>query len=112
MTRPLKRVFWCAPRSKRSIGRDSLLAGDAGAAAVVARNGYPFAPPQSTGRLIRSPSAFQSLSGMGSLIVTTALACFSRHSRLLSRLLPMEFPYHPIEDERKTIWRTGAISDR
>jgi hypothetical protein len=75
---------------------DSLLAGDAQAAGAVARSGYPFAPPQSTGRAYTEAecTAVFIRDGFIDRYSGTQLV-FPGTLRLLSRLLPSEFPFHP-----------------
>ena len=74
---------------------DSLLVGDIEAAAAVARSGYPFAPPQSTGRAYSESECTEIFirDGFIDRYSGTQLV-FPGTLRLLSRLLPLEFPYH------------------
>jgi len=74
---------------------DSLLAGATNAAAAVARSGYPFAPPQSTGRAYTASECTSVFvrDGFIDRYSGTQLV-FPGTLRLLSRLLPSEFPYH------------------
>jgi hypothetical protein len=75
---------------------DSLLAGDAQAAAATARSAYPFAPPQSTGRACTEAECTRIFirDGFIDRYSGTQLV-FPGTLRLLSRLLPSEFPFHP-----------------
>jgi hypothetical protein len=75
---------------------DSLLGGDPQAAADIARNGYPFAPAQSTGRVYTETecTAIFIRDGFIDRYSGTQLI-FPGTIRLLSRLLPAEFPFHP-----------------
>jgi hypothetical protein len=75
---------------------DSLLAGDAQAAGATARSGYPFAPPQSTGRAYTEAECTRIFirDGFIDRYSGTQLV-FPGTLRLLSRLLPSEFPFHP-----------------
>lgn len=75
---------------------DSLLTGDAAAAAATARSGYPFALPQSTGRGYTESmcTAIFVRDGFIDRYSGTQLV-FPGTLRLLSLLLPSEFPFHP-----------------
>lgn len=74
---------------------DSLLAGNLQAAADTARNGYPFTPPQSTGRAYTEVecNAIFVRDGFIDRYSGTQLI-FPGTIRLLSRLLRSEFPFH------------------
>lgn len=73
----------------------SLLAGDSQAAAATARSGYPFVSPQSTGRAYTESecTAVFIRDGFIDRYSGTQLV-FPGTLRLLSRLLPSEFPFH------------------
>jgi hypothetical protein len=75
---------------------NSLLGGDPQAAADTARRGYPFAPAQSTGRVYSETecTAIFVRDGFIDRYSGTHLI-FPGTIRLLSRLLPAEFPFHP-----------------
>jgi hypothetical protein len=75
---------------------DSLLANDAQAAGATARIGYPFAPPQSTGRACTEAECTTIFirDGFIDRYSGTQLV-FPGTLRLLSRILPSEFPFHP-----------------
>ena len=74
---------------------DNLLAGDAQAAGAIARNDYPFAPPQSTGRAYTEAECTTIFirDGFIDRYSGTQLV-FPGTLRLLSRLLPSDFPFH------------------
>jgi hypothetical protein len=76
---------------------DSLLVGNAQTAGATARSGYPFAPPQSTGRAYREAECTTIFirDGFIDRYSGTQLV-FPGTLHLLSRLLPLEFPFHPI----------------
>ena len=75
---------------------DSLLGGDPQAAADIARNGYPFAPAHSTGRVYTETecTAIFVRDGFIDRYSGTQLI-FPGAIRLLSRLLPAEFRFIP-----------------
>ena len=75
---------------------DSLLDADFQRAADTARNGYPFAPAQFTGRVYTETqcTAIFIRDGFIDRYSGTQLI-FPGTIRLLSRLLPAEFPFHP-----------------
>jgi len=92
---------------------DSLLDADFQRAADTARNGYPFAPAQFTGRVYTETqcTAIFIRDGFIDRYSGTQLI-FPGTIRLLSRLLPAEFPFHPqLEDERNAHDLLGAVSD-
>ena len=74
---------------------DSLMAGDPQSAVDTARNGYPFAPAQSTGRVYTETecTAIFVRDGFIDRYSGTQII-FPGTIRLLSRLLPAEFPFH------------------
>ena len=74
---------------------DSLLGADPRRAADIARNGYPFAPSQFTGRVYTETqcTAIFVRDGFIDRYSGTQLI-FPGTIRLLSRLLPAEFPFH------------------
>jgi hypothetical protein len=75
---------------------DSLLGGDPEAAADTARNGYPFAPAQSTGRVYTELECTEIFVRDGFIDrYSGTQLIFPGTLRLLSRLLPAEFPFHP-----------------
>lgn len=75
---------------------NSLLAGDPQTAAATARSGYPFAAPESTGRAYTESQCTTIFirDGFIDRYSGTHLV-FPGTVRLLSRLLPSEFPFHP-----------------
>ncbi len=75
---------------------DRLLAGDPQAAAATAQSGYPFAPPQSTGRAYTESECTALFTRDGFIDrYSGTQPIFPGALRLLSRLLPSEFPFHP-----------------
>jgi hypothetical protein len=86
-------------RSKTQIIKavcNSLLTGDSAAAVATARSGYPFAPPQSTGR-VYTESVCTAIFVRDGFIdrYSGSQLVFPGALRLLSLLLPSEFPFHP-----------------
>lgn len=74
----------------------SLLGGDSQTAADIARNGYPFAPAQSTGRVYTETECTAIFVRDGFIDrYSGAQLIFPGALRLLSCLLPAEFPFHP-----------------
>ena len=75
---------------------DSLLAGDPQAAAVIAQTGYPFAPAKRTGRVYDELQCSKIFVRDGFIDRYSGThLIFPGTIRLLSHLLPAEFPYHP-----------------
>ena len=75
---------------------DSLLAGNIAAAAATARSGYPFVSPQSTGRNCTESQCTAVFIRDGFIDrYSGAHLVFPGTLRLLSRLLPSQFPFHP-----------------
>jgi hypothetical protein len=75
---------------------DSLLGGDPQTAAETARNGYPFAPAHSTGRVYTEAECTAIFVRDGFIDRYSGVQLiFPGTIRLLSRLLPVEFPFHP-----------------
>jgi hypothetical protein len=74
----------------------SLLAGDTQSAAACARSAYPFVPPQSTGRAYTEAQCTSIFIRDGFIDrYSGAQLVFPGTIRLLSRILPSEFPFHP-----------------
>jgi hypothetical protein len=75
---------------------DTLLAADSQRAAAITRSDYPFAPPWSTSRTYTESQSITIFirDGFIDRYSDTQLV-FPGAVRLLSRLLPSEFPFHP-----------------
>jgi hypothetical protein len=74
---------------------DSLLTGDSAAGAATARSCYPFAPPQSTGRVYTESVCTAIFVRDGFIDRYSGFQLvFPGALRLLSLLLPSEFPFH------------------
>lgn len=75
---------------------DSLMSGDIAAATNTVRSDYPFVSPQSTGRKCTKTQCTNLFLRDGFIDrYSGAQLVFPGALRLLSRLLPAEFPFHP-----------------
>jgi hypothetical protein len=94
--RPLPSISVCSKIQTIKAVCDSLLTGNAAVAAATARSGYPFAPAQSTGRAY-TESACTAIFVRDGFIdrYSGSQLVFPGTLRLLSLLLPAEFPFHP-----------------
>jgi hypothetical protein len=94
---------------------DSLLGGDPQAAADTARNGYSFAPVQLTGRVYTKLECTRIFVRDGFIDrYSGTQLIFPGTIRLLSRLLPAEFPFHPnwkMTETHMVYWELFATID-